>query len=278
MDRILVATDLSARSDRAVLRAGHLARAIGATLRIVHVCDDDLPAALTQTRCEEAEAALSAMVSEAPVLSALEPEIDIEAGHLDVLLPRIARDRQTDLVVLGSHRGRGFGELLGAPTLIRLIRGIEAPVLIVAGRPEPPYGKVSVAWDFSPAAEAAGRAARRVAPDAEMTLVHAWMDPLVNSPYAIEAAGTIPREARDRLRADMTRDGAALTGAAGGVGVEVAIGPPGHVLRRRAQEGKADLLALGRHARTGFARLVLGSTAEDVALGAGCDVLVSLPS
>jgi nucleotide-binding universal stress UspA family protein len=277
MHRILVTTDLSARSDRALLRAARLANERGAKLRILHVCDDDLPAALLKARCDEAETVLRAMVEETPILKEAAPEIEVEPGHPDKLVPKVARDHEADLVVLGSHRGRGLGELLGSPSLVRLLRGLEVPVLVVAGRTELAYGAVSVGWDFSPAAESAAHLAATLAPEAEITLVHAWMDTIGTGPFGGEVSTMLPVQEQDRLRGDMMRAGAALGLASGSPAAEVVLGPPGSVLRHRASEGKADLLAVGRHARSGFARWLLGETAVDVALTAECDVLVAPP-
>lgn len=41
--RILVASDLTARSDRAIARGFQLARQLNAELRLLHVVDADLP-------------------------------------------------------------------------------------------------------------------------------------------------------------------------------------------------------------------------------------------
>ncbi|MEO1688792.1 MAG: universal stress protein, partial [Pseudomonadota bacterium] len=56
MRRILVASDLSARSDRALARAAALAQAHGAALHVAHVTDDELPAALAHPQTESARA------------------------------------------------------------------------------------------------------------------------------------------------------------------------------------------------------------------------------
>jgi nucleotide-binding universal stress UspA family protein len=274
---ILVTTDLSARSDRAMLRAARLAVQHGATLRVLHVCDDDLPAALLSTRCDEAEHVLRAMVDETPVLSAAAPEVEVEPGHLTALVPKVAAEIGAGLVVLGSHRGRGLSELLGKPSLIRLMRGLSVPLLVVAGRTEAPYGAVSVGWDFSPAAEAAARLAAEVAPEAEMTLVHAWMDTMGTGPFGGEVGIVLPRDEEARLRSEIARAAAELRLGGRTVAAEVAIGPPASVLRHRAEAGHADLLAIGRHARSGLATFLLGATAEDVALTAQSDVLVTPP-
>ncbi|GIT92257.1 hypothetical protein JANAI62_27140 [Jannaschia pagri] len=278
MKTILVATDLSARSDRAVLRAAHLAETVGASLRILHVIDDEVPAAFLQTRSEAAEQVLAAMVADHEGLSALAPTIHVEVGHLDKLLPKIVAQQDVDLVVVGSHRNRGFGELLGAPTLSRLLRGLDVPVLVSVARPEVAYEAVSVGWDDSDGAEAVAQIARRMAPTAEITLVHAWQEVLASAPYAFETGGLIPKETQQRLQSDVQRAAVRLAGEGLPFAALVAMGPPGHVLRTRAEGGQADLIAVGRHARSGLARLILGATAEDLALSAPCDVLIASPS
>ncbi|MGB3555135.1 MAG: universal stress protein, partial [Jannaschia sp.] len=252
MERILVATDLSARSDRAVMRAAHLAQAHGAALRIVHVVSDDVPGAILQRRSEEAEEVLAAMVAANPTLKALAPAVDVEAGRLDRLIPEVARSGEADLIVVGSHRGRGLADLLGAPTLSRVLRGVDVPVLVAVGRPEADYAEVSIGWDFSPAGEAATKVALALAPKAAMTFVHSWHEPVAAMPYAYEGGGAITEEALERLRGQVARS---VAGIVKNPSVKVLVGPPAYILARQAEEG-ADLLAVGRHARSGLARLV----------------------
>ena len=277
MKTILAATDLSARSDRAVLRAAHLARDTGAALQIIHVIDEDLPGAMLLAQTTEVEATLSAMVAENPALADLSPSLDVEAGHLDSLLPKLMRERDIDLLVVGSHRRRGLADVFGAPTLSRLLRSVDVPVLVAVGRPEGTYEAVTIGWDFSPAGEAAAKAVQDFAPSAAMTLIHAWQDPVAGTPYGFETGGTIPPEALDRLRSKLQRAAMEMVQDGTPPATDVIIGPAGHVLRRYAAEHGADLLAMGRHARTGLARILLGSPAEDVALNAPCDVLIAPP-
>ncbi len=49
MKRLLIATDLSPRSERALARGLRLARQHGAELRVLHVVNDALPAYLAET-------------------------------------------------------------------------------------------------------------------------------------------------------------------------------------------------------------------------------------
>jgi nucleotide-binding universal stress UspA family protein len=56
--------------------------------------------------------------------------------------------------------------------------------------------------------------------------------------------------------------------------LDVRLGDPGQVAADRAEELGAELIVVGSHGRTGFARFVLGSTAERVTRLAHCPVLV----
>lgn len=56
--------------------------------------------------------------------------------------------------------------------------------------------------------------------------------------------------------------------------VSVRYGRPASEIQAEAERLGADLIVVGSHARRGLARVVLGSTANGVLHGAGCDVLV----
>ena len=66
MKRILVATDLSGRSDRALQRAVALAREFGAELAVVHVIDESLPARVLARHEEAAKSAIEEQVCSLP--------------------------------------------------------------------------------------------------------------------------------------------------------------------------------------------------------------------
>lgn len=280
MGPILAATDLSARSDRALRRAAKIAAHSGAKLHIIHILDDDLPAAILQRRTEEVEAELAALVAADPALSAVDPVIDVEAGQLSRLLPKLADEQGAGLVVFGSHRDRGLAELVGAPTLSRVMKVLNAPLMIAVGPVERDHKAALAGWDFSPASEAAVRLARDLAPLEMLTLLHAWADPLAGAPYAMDIAGAATParqagidEALAETKAKLAADGSGVT-----VETEAMVGSPARALTQTAEAKGSDLLIIGRHARTGIARFLLGETAERVALSAPCDVLIAPPA
>jgi nucleotide-binding universal stress UspA family protein len=280
MGPILAATDLSFRSDRALRRAARMATRLGTELHLLHVLDEDLPAAILQRRSEEAEATLAALVDADPDLKAAAPRIDVEAGSLARLLPRVAEERGAGLVVFGSHRDRGLAELIGAPTLSRVMKVLTVPLLIAVIPADRPHVRGLAGWDFSPASEAAVRLARRLAPLERLTLLHAWADPLVGAPYAMDIAGAATPARQAGIEESLAEARAKLSGDAGGLTVETeaVIGGPARALVDRAEADRTDLLVLGRHARSGLARFLLGETAERVALSAPCDVLIAPPA
>jgi nucleotide-binding universal stress UspA family protein len=49
------------------------------------------------------------------------------------------------------------------------------------------------------------------------------------------------------------------------------------ILLNEAVRGRADVIAIGTHGRSGLSRALIGSIAEDVIANAPCDVLVARP-
>jgi universal stress protein E len=81
MKRILLASDLSQRSRRALRRAVALARQFDAELIALHVADDDLPDEMIAAECQAAEAAIREHLDAAGAEGlAPEPAIVTRAG------------------------------------------------------------------------------------------------------------------------------------------------------------------------------------------------------
>ena len=80
MRRILVATDLSSRADRAMRRAAIAAAAHGAELLILYAVDDDQPAAIVEATRREAAALLARAADGLPELRGLATRTLVEAG------------------------------------------------------------------------------------------------------------------------------------------------------------------------------------------------------
>ena len=79
------------------------------------------------------------------------------------------------------------------------------------------------------------------------------------------------KQLQDWARERVTRDDPAVER----IHLEVSIGDPATEIVQTAVDHEADLLLLGTHARTGVAKLVLGSVAERVLHEAPCAVLIA---
>ena len=102
MKNILVATDLSARSDRAILRAIKLAKQYGAQLTILHVIDSDTLKSIAQELKKVAEKEIQTCI--ATDIGDIKYNIEIISGceYFDILT--FIAQKNFDLVVLGIHR------------------------------------------------------------------------------------------------------------------------------------------------------------------------------
>jgi nucleotide-binding universal stress UspA family protein len=180
--RILLATDLSGRGDRALDRATQLAAEWDAELIVVHALEgegSDLlgrqgvpswrqppdPAAMVEQQIRDDIRGpcprLRVIVQEGPAVQ--------------VILDVAARER-ADLVIMGVGRQRMFSAGVGR-TIDELFRRSPVSVLVVKRRPNGPYGHVLVGTDFTPEARRALAVAGELFPNAAMALMHAYEMP-----------------------------------------------------------------------------------------------------
>jgi nucleotide-binding universal stress UspA family protein len=277
MKRILAASDLSARADRAVERAFQLAVQHGALLKLIHVVDDEVPEEITRSVKAKAGERLSSMVSHLDCSAVV--DVEVKAGQAHAAIVREAAAWDADLIVLGIHRNANASFPVVGTTMGRVVRECAVPVLVVTRPADDPYRKAIVAADFSAFTEFALAAARTFVPDGEIELVHAYHVPfsgfLSHSASADELRDAYRRDLSDLIRKPAagarpaTPEHDACRFRARPIEGEV-IG----VLRDRVNDIDADLLVLGSHGRSDLARFWVGSVAEHFLVHPPCDVLV----
>lgn len=140
--------------------------------------------------------------------------------------------------------------------------------------------KILLATDFSPASEKAASYARALARRYSSTVEIAHVfDPSVVTSYEEAIVGLpvkerlrIANEDLERLRDDFS---------ASGINART-ISPEGHRpsvgLLKVAKEHEVDLIVAGTHSKSGVAKLILGSTAEQLIRNAECPVLTVGPN
>ncbi|OPY11027.1 MAG: Stress response protein NhaX [Syntrophaceae bacterium PtaB.Bin038] len=143
--RILVASDGSRTSGRALKTAVEMAKKMGATLTLVGVIDNRLyvgrtmPAEATPTRIAEpvedylmrVAGAYLATDAKRCKQSGVKPEMVIRMGHPVEEILKEARRSKAHLLVMGSHGKSGIGSAMGSVAFGVLQSDSRVPVLIV---------------------------------------------------------------------------------------------------------------------------------------------------
>ena len=174
MTHLLVATDLSDRSERAQRRATLLARRHGLAIRLIHVIDAEQPDALIDSQHDQATSILQRLARTIETSDGIGCSTDVRtAGSVEAGIHSAVND-ETRLVILGSHRKRPFRDLFLGGTSERIIAHAERPVLIVQGPPIEDYRKVLLTTDLSAGSrEAADQlAGQSLIADASVMVLH----------------------------------------------------------------------------------------------------------
>lgn len=277
MKKFLMATDLSARSDRAVERAVMLAQEHDAYLTIMHVIDDELPSTLADAQEDAAKQAIDEHVDKLAAGNRDRISIEVVSGrpHADIL--EMSEKVEAELVILGMHREDAFKDRFRGTTAERIIRAGGVPVLLAKDRVIRPYKKVIVGVDFSVHSRRAVEFAANFVPSGEFHLVHAYGVPFEGFLYGHDTKRQVAQlhevEFEKMMDEEMATFLASLDEKSAGVDRIMKQGTVREVIFDQARRLKPDLVVMGTHGRTGIAHAFLGSVAEDLLRAPPCDVL-----
>lgn len=282
--KILVATDFSANGNNAVWRAALLARHLKARLMLLHVVNTarkpwqrwlkrPLDAALEAAR---AQAALSWLGNELATAHEVTAAVDVRIGNpREELLHACA---QADLLVLG-HRGRiPLLPLARGCMAERVLRSGRTPVLVVKRDAEVPYRQALVPMDFTPHADAAVQVASSLAPEWGTQLFH----PIDTARHAVlreaDAAEVSLHKARARdeahVNARMRRSIARLGLDARRMSFALGHGAPLPSTLRQLRASAADLVVVGKPARSATTSFALAKLSRGLLAAADCDTVI----
>lgn len=279
--RILMATDLGARCDRALARAALLARTWHAGLVVAHVVH---PAEVTHRERLTASAPswrrprswvqqLQRVLDSELASEGIDARPVVIAGSTDLAVRQAAIDEAADLVVLGAAKDATMDRIQSGSTVDHLVRHSHTPVLNVRGRARSPYRHVVVATDFSAPALQALRLAARWFPDARLTLFHAYTPP-GPMPGDADAASESWRATIHRQCDAHLAEAALPQSSASRLERILERGAPEALLADYAAWADVDLVVMGSAGRSGLSRALLGSTAENLLHALDCDTLV----
>lgn len=263
---ILVATDLSARSDRAVDRAALLAERAKVRLFICHVVE---PGSKLTNDHGLAKAAVQAVVPDTPA----DIEILVKEGSAPEVILEQAQQNDCGLILTGVARYNQLGDYFIGTAVDRIIREAAAPVLVVNQRPRSDYRMIMVATDFSTCSRHALVTAGTLFPTAAIHLVHAFHVPFEGFLSVEENEPAFRAEVQGEFDSFLG-DAAIPPGLRERLTSHLRYGETQSVVQTVAHELGADLVVLGTHGRSGFSKAVFGSMAESVLNCATSDTMI----
>ncbi|WP_187830457.1 universal stress protein [Siccirubricoccus phaeus] len=278
--KILLATDLSSRCDRALDRAAQLAGQWQARLLVLHAMDpaeaflearrlDYLP---TWRRPPDPARLVEAQIRRDLREQPGDVAVRVETGMPAAVIEEVAQAEGCGLIVTGVARDESLGRQLLGTTVDRLVRRSTIPILTVKSRLRP-YDEIVVATDFSDPSRQALEAAAKLFPRSAITLLHAFEMPF---------AGLLDRhDLGDRFRAleveacdEFLAASALSEEVRRRVRVLIEHGPPEAVIRAYLRERNVNLVVLGTHGRSAAFDILIGSTAKGILHSAPADVLL----
>jgi nucleotide-binding universal stress UspA family protein len=283
--KILVATDFSEGSERALRVAVRLASKAGAELVVAHAWEVGtgfggelpVPSDLAEELKEEVDRGLEAALREARALGAPQATARWLDGAAPAAILRALEDPGFDLVIVGTHGRTGLSRVLLGSVAEKIVRHAPCSVLVVRVDSEAtPFKHVLCPIDLSQRTDEVFEEAAGLAQDegACVTLLNV-ID--ITPAYTGRAAGLyiqlLERSSSGLLEKAAARLRSKLTVP---VSIRSGIGSPGgQILALLDEDRTIDLVVMGSHGRTGIKRALLGSVAEKVVRHAHCPVLVS---
>ncbi|MDA7414914.1 universal stress protein [Xenophilus arseniciresistens] len=276
--RILFATDLSSRCDRALDRTVQLGQQWRASAVALSVID---PATAPQDLRRVGGPARAPLgVAEQRLRADLAVQelpfaVRVESGPVADAVLAVAEAERAGLIVTGVARNEALSRILLGSSVDTLARRASVPLLVVRNRVRAPYPRVRVATDLSDSAGHALCWALAAFPEAQVTLFHAFDTP----PHLRHALGQgmALRNAHEAALQQMQAWLAALPlPEAQRTRPRMALetGDPAARLYEHSQQHPDELIVLGRAPRGALAQLLLGSVARQALDIVEADVVV----
>jgi nucleotide-binding universal stress UspA family protein len=181
------------------------------------------------------------------------------------------------LIVAGDHGANLLADIIRPETAESLVRKGDRPVLVVKRTARGPYRRVLVPVDFSEHSRRALEYARRLAPDAEFHVLHAYEGverQLWRTDIRQAEIMRYRRESAKQARQAMTAFLGRVGDESSKLRPQIGFGRALHVIVMVSERLCPDLVVVGTAGRRDLPHLLLGSVAQHVMRKVHCDVLV----
>ncbi|MES2390302.1 MAG: universal stress protein [Acidobacteriota bacterium] len=279
LQRIIVATDFSDCSTRALKEAIAIGREFHAEILLVHAASpaiygitaDPIPAASLEAELDGARAQMVAFIHAEPDLRELTHREFVELAGAADLVRRVAREYGADLVVAGSHSFGGLERLALGSVAESILTVVPCPVMIVGPScryASHPFRSILLATDLETTGLRAAQFATSLAErfHTKLTLLHV----LEKHP---KRSAVQPELAEDNARLELARllpsDLPTYTSAT----LRIEQGKPGELVPAIAASLCASLIVTGFGDRSSFSDHAPWSTLSQIIRDAPCPVL-----
>lgn len=275
-NKVLLATDLSSRCDRALDRAAQLAGQWQAELIALNILESSQAPDMALTWAYGNEDT-NVQIAERQLLkdlASLQVKLSARIAHGDVAnaIEIVANEEHCDLVVTGMARNETFGRFLLGSTVEKLSKQLPQPLLVVRNRPHGAYARIVIAIDFSESSKQAVMAALRFFPEQTMTLYHAHSKPLSE---AIEQHTTALNQDGMQSAFGDFLDTCELSDTQRSRFVCVSeLGALETVLTKYVRTNNIDLVLVGTRGASGLMGVLLGSNAARLLDWLPCDTMM----
>jgi universal stress protein E len=106
---ILIATDLSKRSELALQRGFLLAKAWAAQCTVLYVIDEEQPDEIVREKKASITNYLENQISHLLPAESAKPDILVKAGDIHDMINKTAQEKKSRLIVMGAHRKNIWG-------------------------------------------------------------------------------------------------------------------------------------------------------------------------
>ena len=289
--KVLVPTDFSPASRKALQYGAAVARKFHAQLHIVHVSEIDYaipgPALLGAdpftSDTEEARRLKQELAAE--VGEGLTPTFHGRTGRAFDQICRFARELKADLIVLATHGRTGLKRIVLGSNAERVVQHSSSPVLIVREREREiltdgrlHLGAILVTTDFSESSAQALSYAITLARqfNSKLIVFHSFAVPPITPPD--HSGPERPGPTADEIKAAAKEQMRTFIGGTDFDGVEfetqIHPGSAAEKICEQAERQNVDLIVTSTHGRTGLWHVLIGSVAEHIVRYAHSPVLV----
>ncbi len=276
VQRILCATDLTARSDNTTRRASLLAQQLKAEILFVHAVAESHAGRVLRMKIARAQAQLLTLAERAKKFGAANADVSVSVSTPIQAIIGAAQAWKPDIIVMARPRRQRLDPVIGT-TAERVIRATHRPVLLVNARGVEPYRNVVLATDLSKTSVQVARIAASMGllRDAYTWIVHAFTPPyhgLVPTDIEEQLAahrrhwrGVLSREVLQKL----STEGVDLSR----VEVVVEAARPCDAIEQSLRNSGSELVIIGTSRWFTLKRMLFGSVADQVFRRMSCDIL-----